>query len=545
MQWRPWGAAALAEARRRQVPVLVAVGYFSCRWCRVMGEESFADATVGALMNERFVPVLVDRELELALDARLRRFVTALEGRYGWPVVVALTPAGDPFAATLYRPREAFLAWLRALDAAWRDSAPALVREARRRAASRGTGPPPAPLPRAQLTARLHEAVWARADELAGGFGEVAKFPLPALLISLWRLQQAAPREETAAFLATTLDAMASGALFDALGGGFFRYATAPDWSAPHFEKMAADNAQLAWLYMEAGAAWGRPEWLRVGRRTLAFLRREMALPEGGFGSALAAVDAAGRDGGVYRIGPEVLARLAPEVAARLRQRWGLQGPLTDAAGWLPRPRRPVPVLDAWDRRLLALRGRAALDEKWLTAVNALALEAYLRAWRLWGEARDRATAAALARQLRRRSDEGRQVVHGVYRGQVVGQVVLLDAALTARALDRWARAVGDEAACRAARRAAAWAFATFFSPQGWRMAEETPPAAVWPERALPSGAAVATGLGLGHPDAAVRAAARRARALAAMAQEAPFWYLGTLLNAVAPERLACRVGGD
>jgi hypothetical protein len=36
VNWRQWGSDAFDEARRRDVPVFLSVGYSSCHWCHVM-----------------------------------------------------------------------------------------------------------------------------------------------------------------------------------------------------------------------------------------------------------------------------------------------------------------------------------------------------------------------------------------------------------------------------------------------------------------------------------------------------------------------------
>ncbi len=43
VDWYPWGDEAWAEAARRDVPVLVSIGYSACHWCHVMAHESFED----------------------------------------------------------------------------------------------------------------------------------------------------------------------------------------------------------------------------------------------------------------------------------------------------------------------------------------------------------------------------------------------------------------------------------------------------------------------------------------------------------------------
>ena len=104
VDWRPWGAEAFEEARRRDVPLLVSTGYAACHWCHVMSHESFDDPAVAALMNDNFVSVKVDREEHPDVDAVLMNATQALTGQGGWPMTVFLTPSGRPFFAGTYFP---------------------------------------------------------------------------------------------------------------------------------------------------------------------------------------------------------------------------------------------------------------------------------------------------------------------------------------------------------------------------------------------------------------------------------------------------------
>lgn len=51
VDWWPWGDEAFAEARRRDVPVFLSVGYATCHWCHIMEAESFEDEDIAARLN--------------------------------------------------------------------------------------------------------------------------------------------------------------------------------------------------------------------------------------------------------------------------------------------------------------------------------------------------------------------------------------------------------------------------------------------------------------------------------------------------------------
>ncbi len=109
VDWYPWGDDAFRDARDRDVPVLLSVGYSACHWCHVMAHESFDDAEVAAAMNAAFVNVKVDREERPDVDALYMDAVQALTGRGGWPMTVVLDHDGRPFWGGTYFPRDAML----------------------------------------------------------------------------------------------------------------------------------------------------------------------------------------------------------------------------------------------------------------------------------------------------------------------------------------------------------------------------------------------------------------------------------------------------
>ena len=123
--WYPWGEEAFAEARRRDVPVLVSIGYSTCHWCHVMARESFEDAATAAQLDAGFVAIKVDREEHPEVDAAYMAAAAAFTGNLGWPLTVFTTPAGRPFYAGTYFPPEpragipAFRQVLAAVSEAW------------------------------------------------------------------------------------------------------------------------------------------------------------------------------------------------------------------------------------------------------------------------------------------------------------------------------------------------------------------------------------------------------------------------------------------
>ena len=86
VDWRPWGPEALNEARERDLPIFLSIGYAACHWCHVMEHESFEDTAVARIMNENFVTVKVDREERPDIDQLYMNAIHLLTGSGGWPL---------------------------------------------------------------------------------------------------------------------------------------------------------------------------------------------------------------------------------------------------------------------------------------------------------------------------------------------------------------------------------------------------------------------------------------------------------------------------
>lgn len=385
VQWRHWGPEVLAEAERLNRPIFISVGYFSCYWCHVMQQESFLNADIAALLNRHFIPVIVDRELNPALDAQLLAFVERYRGAAGWPLNTVLTPRGYPLLGAVYLPRDNLHKLLTTLATQW----PQQHREMRAlaRQAAQTSQPEAAPSQpdngraASLFCGRLLSSAMALADELNGGFGETAKFPLSPLLDALMHIAAIEPDSELADFLQLTLDHMAAGNLRDHLRGGFFRYTTDPGWQQPHFEKMLYDNAQLAQIYFRAAALFARPDYDRIGFEILDFLSGHMRSPKGAYYAALSAIDLEGRDGGYYLWQEQELrAALGDEDYEYAVNAWPLPMASDAGHGLLPPalPDDASPRLRKIRQRLLAARPAALLpvDRKIIAGWNGLALAA-------------------------------------------------------------------------------------------------------------------------------------------------------------------------
>jgi hypothetical protein len=311
VDWYPWGDEALERARAEDKPIFLSIGYSTCYWCHVMEREVFSDPTIGALLDDGFVSIKVDREERPDIDEIYMSATQLLTGSGGWPNSVFLTPDGRPFYAGTYFPpgdvggRPGFPRVLRAMRDMWASRRDEVLAAAERvaqqmRAIAQPEGSASGSLASdGEVLRQAIEQLHRDFDVEHGGLGRGMKFPRPpALELLLVRPAQEGARgvEE---MLDRTLRAMALGGIYDHLGGGFHRYSTERTWSLPHFEKMLYDNAQLVGVYARAYEVTQRPLYRRVVARTVVYLEREMSHPEGGFYSAQdAEVD--GQEGASY-----------------------------------------------------------------------------------------------------------------------------------------------------------------------------------------------------------------------------------------------------
>jgi uncharacterized protein len=388
VDWWPWCPEAFEQARGRDVPVLLSIGYAACHWCHVMAHESFEDVETAAQLNARFVCIKVDREERPDVDAIYMDATQALTGHGGWPMTCFLTPDAQPFYCGTYFPKHpthgvpAFVQVLESVSAAWenrRDELTTSAVEIVRLLGERSALPVERTPPDAETLDAAVSSLRAAYDDANGGYGAAPKFPPSAVLEFLLRYGSLGALE----MVSGTCEAMARGGIYDQLAGGFARYSVDEAWTVPHFEKMLYDNAQLARVYAHWWRATGSPLAKRIAIETVEFLLRELRTPEGGFASALDA-DAAGIEGSTYVWTPAQLADLLTEADAAWAARlWVVtdRGSFEHGACVLRMPSDPDDE-QRWRRlrgellRARAARPQPARDDKVVAAWNGLAIAA-------------------------------------------------------------------------------------------------------------------------------------------------------------------------
>jgi uncharacterized protein YyaL (SSP411 family) len=295
VDWWPWGPDAMAEAERRDVPVLLSVGYSACHWCHVMAHESFEDEATASVMNDHFVNVKVDREERPDVDAVYMEAVQAMTGRGGWPMTVFLTPDGRPFYGGTYFPPQrrggmaSFTELLEAVRQTWTARRDELFDQADRLTEALGQGArleAGDAVPGTDVLEGAIDQLHGAHDDEWGGFGQAPKFPTPQNLDFALRGLLRTGEPELARMAETTLDAMASGGMWDHLGGGFARYSVDRHWVVPHFEKMLYDQSGLLRLYLHGHQVLDHDRYRQVVEETVAYVLRDLRREGGGIASA-------------------------------------------------------------------------------------------------------------------------------------------------------------------------------------------------------------------------------------------------------------------
>ncbi|RZC55546.1 hypothetical protein C5167_014401 [Papaver somniferum] len=306
VNWYPWGEEAFEEAKKRDVPIFLSIGYSTCHWCHVMEVESFEDEQVAKLLNDWFVSIKVDREERPDVDKVYMTYVQALYGGGGWPLSCFLSPDLKPLMGGTYFPpednfgRPGFKTILRKVKEAWESKREVLVNsgafaiEQMSEALSASASSNKLTSDVAQNALRLcAEQLSRRYDSKLGGFGSAPKFPRPVeiqlMLYQAKNLEEAGKLNESKKHLEMvyfTLQSMAKGGVHDHVGGGFHRYSVDDYWHVPHFEKMLYDQGQLVNVYLDAFNFTKDTFNSNVARDILDYLRREMIGPEGEIYSA-------------------------------------------------------------------------------------------------------------------------------------------------------------------------------------------------------------------------------------------------------------------
>ncbi|MFQ5447976.1 MAG: thioredoxin domain-containing protein, partial [Saprospiraceae bacterium] len=390
-------------------------------WCHVMERESFEDKEVAEFMNDNFVCIKVDREERPDVDQVYMEACQVLTGGGGWPLNCFLTPDRKPFYAGTYFPpmpahnRPSWLQVLMNISHAFQNKRHVVVEQARRlmeiieNSGDHFTGNRLTVVNDENpftdvLVQKIGDTLLQQADRVNGGFGGAPKFPGTMSLHYLLNYHYYYGKKEALQHVALSLDKMAMGGIYDAVGGGFARYATDARWLVPHFEKMLYDNALLVSLLSEVYKVTKSELYKETIEETLEWVSREMTDAEGGFYSAQDA-DSEEVEGKYYVWDKAEIEEVLGEVAALFCEFYDVsEGGNWEGKNILWRKwtfeefaqSRGLEVEDlkrklaAARQKLSGVRDRRvhpALDDKVLLDWNALMCSAYAKAYAALGHA--------------------------------------------------------------------------------------------------------------------------------------------------------------
>ncbi len=414
VEWYPWGRAAFNKAKKENKLIIISIGYAACHWCHVMEEESFEDLAVAEIMNKHFVSIKVDREERPDIDQVYMNAAQLLTGRGGWPLNIVAFPDGRPFFAGTYFPKENWISLMRQITDIYKKDPARLEKQAEavtlgiRSAELVNLDVDKADFTRSELD-KIFSNWEKNIDFQWGGSGNAPKFPLPIGYQYLLKYHYMSGKEKALQAVKVTLDKMALGGIYDRVGGGFARYSVDKYWKVPHFEKMLYDNAQLVGLYSAAYQLTREPLYKEVVYETLEFIERELTsaeLPGGGRGfySSLDA-DSEGEEGKYYTWTKKEIEKTSGKDTALIINYFNITGRGNWEKGrnilfrskkdevFAKENKMPIEELQelvaSVKQKLLAVRSeriKPSLDDKILTSWNAMMLNAYVDAYRVFDD---------------------------------------------------------------------------------------------------------------------------------------------------------------
>jgi len=495
--WQEWGAQVTERAKAENKMLFISIGYFSCHWCHVMQRESFSDAGIAKILNDKFIPVKIDRELNPALDAYLIEFVQRTRGSAGWPLNVIVSSEGYPIIGVTYLPKENLSKMLAQVSQLWAENQDFIKQTARQAAEQLHEEKK---LKRTELKKGLEvryansftQQSMSIADDISGGFGDQSKFPMVPQLNGLLAVYERQPNESVSHFIQLTLDQMATQGLRDHIGGGFFRYTVDPTWQTPHFEKMLYDNASLSLLYMRAAKVFNRRDYLAVARETLNFLDREFKTKDGAFIASLSAVDDKNVEGGYYLWEESTLKGLLNEAEYDVvYQLWKMEDKSLFEAGYLPRQvispdavadklgisvEQAMITLGKAQQKLFEVRKHRKVprDTKQLAAWNGLALQAFVQGAQQKISDNYQSIAKGIRDYLVNVLWDGETLRRAIDGTGQLGNETLEDYVFAAQGLWYWCQFTGNKKDLQLVKQWVEIAWQRFFDNTGWHLSDSS-----------------------------------------------------------------------
>lgn len=277
--WHEWGEEAFRKAKELKKPILMDISAVWCHWCHVMDQTSYSDKEVIRIVNSSFVAIRVNTDQRPDIN---RRYNVG-----GWPSTVFLTPDGGVITGATYVPPDQMRILLRQVSEEFSRSSERRIPKA---SAKTPTLEVRSDVPRLEpdisdlVTNDVLNAVIRSYDNVYGGFGDQPKFPQPDVVSFVLQEYAISKDQGLQLILTRTLDNMAEGGMYDREEGGFFRYSTRRDWSAPHYEKILEENARLLSIYLDAYQILGKSSYKELAEQIIKYVDSVLSnRPIGGF----------------------------------------------------------------------------------------------------------------------------------------------------------------------------------------------------------------------------------------------------------------------
>jgi len=277
--WHEWGEEAFRKAKELKKPILMDVSAAWCHWCHEMDQTSYSDKEVIRIVNSSFVAIRVDTDQRPDIN---RRYNVG-----GWPSTVFLTPDGGVITGATYVPPDQMRILLRQVSEQFSRSSERRIPKASAKTSTlevRSYVPHLEPDISDLVTNDVLNVVIRSYDNVYGGFGDQPKFPQPDVVSFVLQEYAISKDQGLQLILTRTLDNMAEGGMYDREEGGFFRYSTRRDWTAPHYEKILEDNARLLSIYLDAYQILGKSSYKELAEQIIQYVDDTLSNgPIGGF----------------------------------------------------------------------------------------------------------------------------------------------------------------------------------------------------------------------------------------------------------------------
>ncbi|MCY0882078.1 MAG: DUF255 domain-containing protein, partial [Firmicutes bacterium] len=259
IHWQPWDAQVFAQAQAERKPVLLSISAVWCHWCHVMDETTYSTPEIINRINAAFIPIRVDNDQRPDINQRYNMG--------GWPTTAFLSPHGEILTGGTFFSPEQMASVLDQVLNYWNTH----QEEIGAQLAAPAEPPinPALNTPESASVEKVIDALRTQFDRAYGGIGIMPKFPQPDVWEFALSYFAATGDGSAAGMVVRTLDVMAGSAIFDGIGGGFFRYSTSREWNAPHFEKLLEDNALMILLYLHSFQLLGDESYRQVAAGTL------------------------------------------------------------------------------------------------------------------------------------------------------------------------------------------------------------------------------------------------------------------------------------